>query len=67
MFQIGNDFCEVFDELQYVQDQIMIVKLTVEEPKIAFHPLFRDIRDIILRCFSEIIASGDGLCRVSLL
>jgi dynein heavy chain len=48
-------------------DQVMIIKLKVEEPKIIFDPLFKEIRDIILRCFSEIIASGDGLTRVSFL
>ncbi|XP_061175178.1 dynein axonemal heavy chain 3-like [Saccostrea echinata] len=60
----GNEFGDVFDELQYVQTQIMIIKLRVEEPKIVFDPPFREIRDIILRCFSEIIASGEGLTRV---
>ena len=45
--------------------QVMIIKLRVEEPKIVFDPPFREIRDIILRCFSEIIASGEGLMRVS--
>lgn len=63
-FQAGNDFGEEFDELQYVMSQVMIIKLRVEEPKIVFDPPFRDIRDIILRCFSEIIASADGLTRV---
>ncbi|XP_041362756.1 dynein heavy chain 3, axonemal-like isoform X2 [Gigantopelta aegis] len=62
--QAGNDFGEVFDELQYVMPQVMIIKLKVEDPKIVFEPPFREIRDIILRCFSEIIASGDGLMRV---
>ena len=60
----GNDFGEEFDELQYVQTQVMIIKLRVEEPKIIFDPPFREIRDIILRCFSEVIASGEGLTRV---
>lgn len=45
----------------------MIVKLKVEEPKIVFDPPFRECRDIILRCFSEIIASGEGLPRVRVL
>ena len=45
--------------------QVMIIKLRVEEPKIVFDPPFREIRDIILRCFSEIIASGEGLMRVN--
>ena len=60
----GNDFGENFDELQYVQKQVMIVKLKAEEPKIVFDPQFKECRDIILRCFSEIIASGEGLPRV---
>ena len=65
VFQAGNDFGDEFDELMYVMAQVMIIKLKVEEPKIIFDPLFKEIRDIILRCFSEIIASGDGLTRVS--
>lgn len=62
--QDGNDYGEDFDDLRYVMAQIMIIKLRVEEPKIVFDPPFREIRDIILRCFSEIIASGEGLMRV---
>ncbi|XP_074648811.1 dynein axonemal heavy chain 3-like [Tubulanus polymorphus] len=60
----GNDFGEQFDELQYVMAQVMIIKLRVEEPKILFDPPFREVKDIILRCFQEIIASGEGLPRV---
>ena len=44
--------------------QVMIVKLKVEEPRIVFDPPFRECRDIILRCFSEIIDSAEGLQRV---
>ena len=64
MFQSGNDYGDEFDDLRYVMPQVMIIKLRVEEPKIVFDPPFREIRDIILRCFSEIIASGEGLMRV---
>ncbi|XP_077979573.1 dynein axonemal heavy chain 3-like isoform X2 [Glandiceps talaboti] len=60
----GNDFGEEYDELQYNMAQVMIIKLKVEEPKIVFDPPFRECRDIILRCFSEIIASAEGLPRV---
>ncbi|XP_052264555.1 dynein axonemal heavy chain 3-like isoform X1 [Dreissena polymorpha] len=60
----GNDYSETFDDLRYVMAQIMIIKLRVEEPKIVFDPPFKEIRDIILRCFSEIIASAEGLMRV---
>ena len=62
--QSGNDYGDEFDDLRYVMPQVMIIKLRVEEPKIVFDPPFREIRDIILRCFSEIIASGEGLMRV---
>ena len=44
---------------------VMVIKLRVEEPKPTFDPAFRDCRDIILRCFSEIIESAGGLPRVS--
>ena len=64
ILQKGNDFGEEFDELFYVMKQVMIIKLKVEEPKLTFDPPFRECRDIILRCFSEIIASGEGLPRV---
>ena len=57
-------FAGEFDELRFVMPQVMIIKLKVEDPKILFDPSFRDCRDIILRCFSEIIASGEGLSRV---
>ena len=63
-FQAGNDIGDEFDELQYVMKSVMIVKLKVEEPKQVFEPPFRECRDIILRCFSEIIASAEGLPRV---
>ena len=64
-FQNGNDFGDTFDELQYVMKSVIVIKLRVEEPKPTFDPPFRECRDIILRCFSEIIESGGGLPRVS--
>lgn len=65
LLKAGNDFGEEFDELQYVVTPVMIIKLKVEEPKIIFEPPFRECRDIILRCFSEVIASATELPRVS--
>ena len=53
-----------FDELRFVMPPVMIIKLKIEDPKILFDPTFRECRDIILRCFSEIIASGEGLSRI---
>ncbi|CAG5132944.1 unnamed protein product, partial [Candidula unifasciata] len=61
--EAGNDF-EEYSDLTFVQRQIMLMKLKIEEPKIIFEPTFRELRDIVLRCFSEIIASGEGLTRV---
>ena len=49
-----------FDELRFVMPQVMIIKLKIEDPKILFEPTFRECRDIIMRCYSEIIASGEG-------
>lgn len=63
--QDGNDFGDEYNELQYVMPQVMIIKLKVDEPKIIFDPAFRECRDIILRCFSQIITSAEGLQRVS--
>ncbi|XP_071813132.1 dynein axonemal heavy chain 3-like isoform X2 [Apostichopus japonicus] len=60
----GNDFGDEYNELQYVMPQVMIIKLKVDEPKIIFDPAFRECRDIILRCFSQIITSAEGLQRV---
>lgn len=65
--QEGNDFGDEYNELQYVMPQVMIIKLKVDEPKIVFDPLFRECRDIILRCFSQIVTSAEGLQRVSTL
>ena len=62
--QAGNDFEDEYKELQYVMPQIMIIKLRVEEPRIVFDPPFVECRNIILRCFSEIITSAEGLQRV---
>lgn len=42
----------------------MVIKLKVEEPKIVFEPPFREIVNLLIKCFSEIIASGTGLPRV---
>ena len=66
LHQSGNDFGDTFDELQYVMKSVMVIKLHVEEPKPTFDPPFRECRDIILRCFSEIIESAAGLPRVSI-
>lgn len=64
LWQKGNDFGEEFDDLQFVERQVMVVSLKVEEPKIIFSPPLQDCCDIIQSCFLEIIESGKGLPRV---
>ncbi len=54
----------MFDEFEYVMKPVMLIKLKVEEPKVSFVPAFNVCRDIILRCFNEIIVSGEGIPRV---
>ncbi len=62
--QGGNDFGEVFDELKYVQSQVLLVKLQVDEPHIEFSPSFQECWELIHRAFMEIIKSAEKLPRV---
>ncbi|XP_062266298.1 dynein axonemal heavy chain 3 [Platichthys flesus] len=61
--QEGNDF-EVFDEMKYIQTQVLLVKLRVDEQGIGFCPSFQECWDIIHRAFMEIIKSAEKLPRV---
>ncbi|XP_008290011.1 dynein heavy chain 3, axonemal [Stegastes partitus] len=60
----GNDFGEVFDEMQYVQPQVLLVKLQSDEPHIVFSPSFQECWETINRTFMEIIRSAEKLPRV---
>ncbi|GAB1599971.1 hypothetical protein Ahia01_000274600, partial [Argonauta hians] len=60
----GNDFGENYDELQYVMTPILIINLKVEDNKIVFHPPFRDILNLIIKCFAEIVVSATALPKV---
>lgn len=62
--QYGNDFDEVFDEMKYVQSQVLLVKLQVNEPHINFIPSFEECWELIQRSFMEIIKSAEMLPRV---
>lgn len=62
--QDGNDFDDVFDEMKYVQSQVLLVKLQVNEPHIDFIPSFEDCWELIQRSFMEIIKSAEMLPRV---
>ncbi|XP_069555861.1 dynein axonemal heavy chain 3 [Brachyistius frenatus] len=60
----GNDFGEGFDEIRYVQSQVLLVKLQVDEPHIAFIPSFQECWEVIYRAFMEIIKSAEKFPRV---
>ncbi|XP_032391909.1 dynein heavy chain 3, axonemal isoform X2 [Etheostoma spectabile] len=60
----GNDFVKVFDEMKYVQCQVLLVKLRVDEPRIDFSPSFQECWELIHRAFMEIIKSAEKLPRV---
>lgn len=62
--QAGNDFGEEFDELQFLKQSLLVVKLRVEEPKIRIEPSFNELKDLLVHCFMEIISSAEGLPRV---
>nr|XP_046272657.1 dynein axonemal heavy chain 3 isoform X2 [Scatophagus argus] len=64
MYEDGNDFGEQFDELKYVQSQMLLVKLQVNEPHIDFSPSFQECWELIHRAFMEIIKSAEKLPRV---
>ncbi|XP_053190892.1 dynein axonemal heavy chain 3 [Scomber japonicus] len=60
----GNDFGEVFDEMKYVQSQVLLVKLQEDEPHIDFNPSFQECWELIHRAFMEIIKSAEEFPRV---
>ncbi|KAM7384052.1 hypothetical protein PAMA_011415 [Pampus argenteus] len=60
----GNDFGEVFDEMKYVQSQVLLVKLQANAPHIDFSPSFQQCWELIHRAFMEIIKSAEELPRV---
>lgn len=64
VLQDGNDFGEVFDEMKYVQSQVLLIKLNVNEPHIDFSPSFQACWELIHRAFMEIIKSAEKLPRV---
>ncbi|XP_047461369.1 dynein axonemal heavy chain 3 [Mugil cephalus] len=60
----GNDFGEVFDDLKYVQSQVLLVKLQADEPHINFIPSFQECWEFTRRAFMEIIKGAEKLPRV---
>uniref|UniRef100_A0A3Q3EKF3 Dynein axonemal heavy chain 3 n=1 Tax=Labrus bergylta TaxID=56723 RepID=A0A3Q3EKF3_9LABR len=53
----GSDFGDVFDEMKFVQSQVLLVKLRVNEDHIEFSPSFQECWELIHRAFMEIIKS----------
>ncbi|KAL4617872.1 dynein heavy chain 3, axonemal [Arapaima gigas] len=65
--QDGNDFGEKYDVTRFEQPQVLVVKLRVEEPHIAFQPSLKECWEFIHRAFVEIIRSAEDLPRVECL
>ncbi|XP_068431186.1 dynein axonemal heavy chain 3 isoform X2 [Clinocottus analis] len=62
--QDGNDFGEVFDKMKYVQSQVLLVELHVNESHIDFSPNFKQVWELLHRGFMEIIKTAEKLLRV---
>uniref|UniRef100_A0A7M4FUM3 Dynein axonemal heavy chain 3 n=1 Tax=Crocodylus porosus TaxID=8502 RepID=A0A7M4FUM3_CROPO len=60
----GNDFREPYQEMEFFVRQILIIKLSVEEPKIVFEPPMKKCWDLIYHCFMEILRSSEELPKV---
>lgn len=50
--------------MKYVQAQVLLVKLQVDEHHIDFNPSFQECWELIHRTFMEIIKSAEELPRV---
>ncbi|XP_061086442.1 dynein axonemal heavy chain 3 [Conger conger] len=64
LHQNGNDYSGEYDELRFVRQQVLIVKLRVEEPYVVFQPSLQQCWELIHRGFMEIIKSAEDLPRV---
>ncbi|XP_069503771.1 dynein axonemal heavy chain 3 [Ambystoma mexicanum] len=62
----GNDFEEPYQDMDFFTPQTLILKLKVEEPKIAFVPILEDCWNLIHRSFKEVIRSAKGLPKVEM-
>ncbi|XP_062414629.1 dynein axonemal heavy chain 3-like [Pungitius pungitius] len=63
----GNDFGEVFDEMKYIQSEVLQVELQVKEPHIDFSPSLQECWEFIHRGFMQIIKSAEKIPRVQYL
>uniref|UniRef100_A0A8C5RLG6 Dynein heavy chain 3, axonemal n=1 Tax=Laticauda laticaudata TaxID=8630 RepID=A0A8C5RLG6_LATLA len=60
----GNDFGDVYQDMQFFIPQILVLKLDVEDPSIIFDPDVRSLWDLVCRCFIEILKHSEGLPKV---
>ncbi|KAG7492071.1 hypothetical protein MATL_G00010690 [Megalops atlanticus] len=60
----GNDYDDEYNELRFVRQQVVIVKLKVEEPCVVFQPSLQQCWELIHRAFIFIIKSAEDLPRV---
>ncbi|XP_030068202.1 dynein axonemal heavy chain 3 [Microcaecilia unicolor] len=60
----GNDFGELYHDMNFFVPQMIIVKLKVEDPKIIFEPCFEECWDLVYSCFNEIVNSAEGIPKV---
>ncbi|MEQ2235692.1 hypothetical protein ILYODFUR_004863 [Ilyodon furcidens] len=60
----GNDFGEVFDELTYIQTQVLLVNLQEDQSNIEFSPSFQECWEVIHGAFMKIIKSAEKLPRL---
>ena len=66
-FACGNDFPEPYNPLQYAIPQMLIVNVLTKEKHIVFQPPLGDIHDLLMRIFTEIVASATEVPRVETL
>ncbi|KAJ7985025.1 hypothetical protein DPEC_G00360850 [Dallia pectoralis] len=64
LHQDGNDFGDVFEEMRFVQRQVLLVKLNVQEQHIVFQPSLEECWELIHQGFMKIINSAQNLPRV---
>ncbi|XP_059979997.1 dynein axonemal heavy chain 3 [Lagenorhynchus albirostris] len=60
----GNDFEEPYQEMEFFIPQLIMIKLEVNEPIIAFNPSFDDCWELIHNSFLEIIRNSRGIPKV---
>ncbi|KAM6320279.1 dynein axonemal heavy chain 3 [Podargus strigoides] len=60
----GSDFTEPYQEMQFFVRQILMVKLSVEEPEIVFEPPLKECWHLISHCFREILHGAEELPKV---